>query len=114
MNKRLVGMFTLSHKVAAYIPATINVNEEIDNTPYVEEMASIMSKEFGGATSTPANGFWMSESMGLIKEKTTIVFAYAESIENLDPIVDYLLKLKEELNQEAMAIEIDGKMYFLK
>ena len=54
------------------------------------------------------------KKQGLIKEKTTIVFAYAESIENLDPIVDYLLKLKEELNQEAMAIEIDGKMYFLK
>ena len=48
MNKRLVGMFTLAHKVATYIPATINVNEEIDNTKYVEEMASIMSKEFGG------------------------------------------------------------------
>lgn len=114
MNKRLIGMFSLSHKVAAYIPATININEQIDNTKYVEKMATIMSETFGGATATPANGYWVSDTAGLVKERTTIVFAYAESLDNLDPVIDYLVQLKTELNQDAMAIEVDGKMWFIK
>ena len=80
MNKRLVNMFCLNHRVAAYIPATIDVNVEIDNTAYVDHMAAIMSECFGGATSSPANGYWMSNSVGLVKEKTTIVFAYAADL----------------------------------
>ena len=114
LNAKLVGMFSLSHKVAAYIPATININEQIDNTKYVEKMATIMSETFGGATATPASGFWMSDTAGLVKERTTIVFAYAESLDNIDPVVEYLLTLKKELHQDAMALELDGKMYFLK
>lgn len=114
LNAKLVGMFTLAHKVAAYIPATIDVNTEIDNTKYVDRMAEIMSETFGGATSTPANGYWKSDDFGLVKEKTTIVFAFADDLNKLDPVVEYLLTLKEELNQECMALELDGKMYFLK
>ena len=114
MNKRLVNMFCLNHRVAAYIPATIDVNTEIDNTPYVDHMAAIMSECFGGATSSPANGYWMSNSVGLVKEKTTIVFAYAADLDKLDAVIDYLIQLKSELNQEAMALEVDGKMYFIE
>ena len=114
MNKRLVSMFCLNHKVAAYIPATIDVNTTIDNTKYVDRMAEIMSDAFGGATSTPANGYWRSGNFGLVKEKTTIVFAYAADLDKLDAVIDYLIQLKSDLNQEAMALEVDGKMYFIE
>lgn len=114
LNAKLVGMFSLSHKVSCYIPATININTEIDNTPYVNHMAEIMSNAFGGATATKASGYWMSDTCGLVKENTTIIFSFAETLDNLDPVIDYLVQLKTELNQDAMAIEVDGKMWFIK
>lgn len=113
MNKRLAALVSLSHKVVAYIPATINVDREIDNAQYVERMAAIMSDAFGGATASDVNGYWKSENGKLVKEKTTMVFAFADNLDNLDPVLDYITELKTELNQEAMALEIDGRMWFI-
>lgn len=112
-NARLEKIFKLSHKVTVYIPATVNINIEIDNKPYVDKMAQIMSDAFGGATSTPAVGYWMSDTAGLVKESTTMVFAYAADLEKLDAVIDYCEELKKELTQDAIALEVDGEMYFI-
>ena len=116
MNKKLKNMFKLSSKVTIYVPATINVNEQIDNTKYVDRIASLLSQCFGGSTSTPALGYWLSDSQGLIKEKTTMVFAYCKDQdleEKIDIIITECENLKTELNQEAIAMEINGEMYFI-
>jgi len=114
-NSKLANAFKLSSRINAYIPATVH-DKEVDNTQYVERIASLFSEWFGGATSTPALGYWLSGSIGLIKERTTIIFAYCttEQLEkNIDNVVDALLELKEELKQEAMALEINGEMHFI-
>jgi len=74
---RLKNIFKLSSKITLYIPSTKEVNREIDNNEYVEETAKLFSLLFGGSTSTPGLGYWMSSSAGLIKEKVNLVFAYA-------------------------------------
>lgn len=109
------AMFTLSNKVTVYIPATVNINENIDNTKYVDAAATLLSNLFGGATATEAFGFWVSPTAGLVKEKTTMVFAYAGENElrnGIDKVVDFALDLKKELNQDAVAVEINGEMNF--
>lgn len=116
MNKKLKNMFKLSSKVTIYVPATINVNEQIDNTKYVDRIASLLSQCFGGSTSTPALGYWLSDTQGLIKEKTTMVFAYCKDQdleEKIDIIITECENLKAELHQEAIAMEINGEMYFI-
>lgn len=115
-NKKLLNAFKLSSKLTVYIPATKEADQPIDNTPYVEECAAIMSKCFGGSTSTPAIGYWFSTQKGLISEKTTLVFAYCaekDLEENLDQVIEFCEKLKQELTQEAIAIELNGEMYFI-
>lgn len=115
-NKKLKNMFKLSSKITVYVPATINVNQEIDNTKYVDRLASLLSKCFGGSTSTPALGYWLSDTQGLIKEKTTMVFAYCKDQdleEKIDQVITACENLKTELNQEAIAMEINGEMYFI-
>ena len=85
-------------------------------TEYVNKTAILLSECFGGATSTPALGYWTSPTAGLVKEKTTLVFAYADENslnENLEKVVDWCESLKTELKQDAIALELNGEMYFI-
>ena len=91
-NARLKNVFSLSSKVTVYVPATININEEIDNSKYVDKAATLLSDCFGGATSTDALGYWTSPTVGLVKEKTTMVFAYASEKDFTQAIFDASLK----------------------
>ena len=115
-NKKLKNCFKLSSKITVYIPATADINKEIDNTEYVNRTATLLSECFGGATSTPALGYWTSPTAGLVKEKTTLVFAYADEKSlnnNLEKVVEWCESLKAELSQDAIALELNGEMYFI-
>lgn len=115
-NKRLKEVFKLSSRITLYIPATKNVDQEIDNAEYVDQAASLLADLFGGSTSTPALGYWLSQSGGLVREKTTLVFAYCSDIdlqEKIDEVIDFCIALKLELKQEAISLEINGEMYFI-
>ena len=115
-NAKLQNLFKLSSKVTVIVPSTININEEIDNTPYVDQVASIMSQCFGGATASNTLGYWNSPSMGLVKEKSTTVFSYCtekDLQENIDKIIDLCETLKTDMSQDAIALEINGEMYFI-
>lgn len=115
-NKKLQNLFKLSSRVTVYIPSTTDVNKEVDTSSYIDECASLLSELFGGATSTPALGYWLSQSAGLIKEKSTMVFAYCSDNDltnGIDELVNFCEKIKTELKQEAVALEINGEMYFI-
>lgn len=115
-NKRLKEMFKLSSRITLYIPATKDINQEIDNAEYVDQAASLLADLFGGSTSTPALGYWVSANKGLIKEKTDLVFAYCSDKdlqEKIDEVIDFCIALKVELKQEAVSLEINGEMYFI-
>lgn len=103
-NNRLKAMFSLKSKITVYIPATVNINETIDNTEFVNKAATLLSECFGGATST------------LVKENTTMVFAYAgedDLKKNLDKVIDFCENLKIEMSQDAVALELNGEMFFI-
>ena len=115
-NSKLQNLFKLSSKITVIVPATININKEIDNTPYVDRAAALLSECFGGATATQTIGYWTSPTAGLVKEKSTTVFAYckeADLQEKADKVIEFCMELKEELKQDAIAMEINGEMYFI-
>lgn len=114
--KKLKEMFKLSSRVTVYVPATTDVNKAIDNTEYVDQTAQLLASLFGGSTSTPALGYWLSQAGELVKENTTMVFAYCQDAdlqEHIETLVNFLEGLKDELRQEAIAMEINGEMYFI-
>lgn len=116
MNKRLEKMQPLRHKVAVYVPGTNGVNTAADNSRYVNMAAAVLSGLFGGATATPAVGYWMSDAAGLVEERTTVVYAYAANgaLESgLDDVIDFCDGMKTELHQEAVSLEVDGTLYFI-
>lgn len=115
-NSKLQNLFKLSSKVTVIVPATINISEEIDNTRYVDKVASLMSECFGGATASQTLGYWQSPTMGLVKEKSTTVFSYCSESDlqsNVEKVIELCESLKIEMSQDAIALEINGEMYFI-
>lgn len=115
-NAVLKNCLKLSSKITVYVPATDNVNESVDNTEAVNRTASTLAALFGGATSTPALGYWLSPAAGLVAEATTVVFAYAKEADLQAHIADVVAlceNLKDTMHQEMISLEINGSMYFI-
>lgn len=115
-NSKLQNLIRFSHKVTIYVPGTQGVNNEADTSEWIDKTASALSEMFGGATSTSARGYWVSAQHGLVRETTTLVFAYAKEadlIRNSDALVEYVEAMKHGMEQEAIAMEIDGEMMFV-
>ena len=116
INKKLEKLQPLRHRVAVYVPGTDGVNTAADNARYVKMAAATLSNLFGGATATPAVGYWMSDAAGLVEEKTTVVYAYAgnEALEDkLGAVIEFCEGMKEALKQEAISLELDSALYFI-
>jgi hypothetical protein len=114
--KELEKFMKLASKVTVYVPATMDVNKETDNTEQVEQTAKVLSECFGGATVTPAVGYYVSNTGELVTEKTTVVFAYADTDalnKNVVRVIQRCVDIKREMKQESVGLEINGEMYFI-
>lgn len=115
-DARLEKLISLHHKVTVFVPATVGVNKTVDNAQQVDDTARLLSECFGGATSSPAVGYWNSGAVGLVKENTTVVFSYASETDlshHLGSVLDWCAALRVSMQQENVALEIDGQMYFI-
>lgn len=114
--KALKFKFDLDNKVAVYVPSTIGVDKVCDTRKQVDETLTKLSGWFGGATATDAIGGWQSESGKLVKEHITIVYAFCTKVqftEHIDELVEYCEKMRDELGQEAVALEYNGQIAFI-
>lgn len=106
----------LSQRVALYVPGTQGPATATDNAAQVERVAAEFSRMFGGATAQESTGFWMSEAAGLVREKTTIVYAACTAEQLRDHLPDILTlaqQIKREMAQEAVSAEINGTLYII-
>lgn len=113
---KLQNMFKLSSKVTVYVPTTKDINVVCDTSEWVDACATLLSNCFGGATSTETLGYWTSPTAGLVKEKSIMVFAYcsdADLQDKIETVLDFCEAMKAELGQDAIALEINGEMYFI-
>lgn len=105
-----------SHSVSVYVPSTIDVSRSADPLPTIERTMGFLGERFGGATSKRADGVWKSSHAGLVGETIHVVQSYARPADlraHLPAVVDFVRGLKQELKQEAMAMEIDRRMVLL-
>lgn len=108
--------FDLNAKVAIYVPSTTDVNVPTDNKEFVNEVMTKFSEWFGGCTSTPAVGGWVSNSGALVVEKVTIVYAFCtpESFgEHFEEVVQLATTIRDEMKQEAVTLEYNGQIKFI-
>lgn len=114
--KCLENLIALNSKVTVYVPSTVDVDKAIDNKAQVEKVARCLSDSFGGATASPVQGYWVASNGDLVVENTTMVFAYCTTdgaTEHMPKIIRLCRELKRDMNQEAIAMEYNGQMYFI-
>jgi len=114
----IFGSEGMSNKVTVYIPATVNVNKTLNAdtaTKYVNLALTKLSQLYGGATALSATGGWVSQSDGLVTEAVTLVYSFTGELDrgSLLEVKAFCEFLKTELKQEAIAVEINGKLLFI-
>ena len=110
------AQITLPQRVALYVPGTQGPATATDNAAQVERVASRFCEMFGGATAQQSAGYWLSDTAGLVREAVTIVYAActAEQLrEYLPDVLKLAQQIKAEMQQEAVTITIDQKMYII-
>ena len=114
--RTLKNCIKLSSIVKIYVPSTINVNNPVDNSIWIQKTMNLLSKEFGGSTASDALGAWVDSTGSLVKEKVTIVLSFCNKEDlskSIDKIYDFCLEMKKELSQEAVSLEINGELYLV-
>ncbi|MBN1200969.1 MAG: cyclic nucleotide-binding domain-containing protein [Anaerolineae bacterium] len=105
-----------TNQIGIYIPTTIDVDKPLDTSRYVDETLAFLGKLFGGATSNQAQGVWNSETVGLVSETVYVVRTYitkADMDRHLSEVLAFAERLKHELRQEAMALEVNQKLMLI-
>jgi hypothetical protein len=108
----------MAHRIALYVPSTTAVDQAMDSDTaqaVVDEALRLFSDLFGGATALPATGGWVADNGTLVTERITIVYAFADDLspEALETIRQFCEQMKADLMQEAIAIEVNGRLLFL-
>ena len=101
------------HQISVFIPTTINIDEPFDSSIYVEKAMLFLGEKFGGATSSQARGVWNSDESGMVNELVHLVVSYTTEDDLnrfANEVIEFIKGLKQELNQEAMALEINKKL----
>lgn len=114
----LSHFYSLEHSIRLYVPGTVNVNADAAG---MQEAMTIrvldnFAEWFGGATSYRAQGAWKSAAAGLVIENVTVVESYASEQAkegNLQNVLTLCEEIKETMKQEAIALEIDNRLYLI-
>ena len=108
----------LNHKIAIYIPSTINGNVAAP-TEMIEKWLRAskikLASLFGGFTSYSGMGGWMSDTHGLIEEPVIIVQAFADTdgLAQLDQVRELAKEMASDMGQEMVSVEVDGTLNFI-
>jgi len=108
----------LSHKIAIYIPSTINGNVPAPADQIAKWLRASKIKLaglFGGFTTYNGQGGWHSPEHGLIEENVTIVQAFTdeEGLTKLDKVIELAKEIASDMSQEMVSVEVDGTLNFI-
>lgn len=103
------------NEISIFIPSTINVNIEIDNSEYLEKVINKITKRYSLNELTFYNtkGSWLDESSNeVIIEKITIITLKTKEINDID--MKFFIKLaeflKKEMTQQGISLRINDSL----
>jgi len=103
----------LDHRVKFIVPDMDKNGERVLNTPVVEWLKKEVNQHLGGERETVEDSQYLSRDKETIEQTSTIVessFSSANLVEFSRISVEYAIKLIQDLNQECVAVEIDGRL----
>lgn len=108
-----------ARRFVMYLPDNNRFGERIDNIEdSVKEACLILVQLNGGATRLPpAQGLWFNKTDNcLVRETTHIVFSCVTGsafFHHLQAIRAFIERFARETNQESIAVEFDGSIFFI-
>lgn len=107
-------MITLSHVASIFVPSTVDVNSQIDNSQIVNSILAELSSEFGGASAQDVRGAWLSDTAGLVVENVTRIFCYGADKEHLQSVFCTLAeRIKTDMAQDSVLFDVNGVGYLV-
>jgi len=117
IEKTLSGLDSLDYTVKVFIPSKEgNIEIEKDKRgAWVIRILNEFGGSFGGATTTEHKGAWRNGKGVVIEDITTIEsFSTEEKLsEHINSVVELCKELKSGLNQDSVALQVNGKMFFV-
>ena len=108
-----------ARRFVMYLPDNNRYGEHIENIEaWVREACLLLAKLNGGVTRlAPSQGLWFNKTDDcLVSETTHIVFSCVNAPEFLPKfglIRSFLARFARETDQDSVAVEFDGDIYFL-
>jgi len=107
-----------NHRVAVYIPSTMNGNEPAPDRvidQWVRTAKTTFANLFGGFTAYRGVGGWVSPVHGLVEEPVTVVTSFTDDdgLGLVGEVEELAANLAEALGQEAVAVEVDNRLLFV-
>lgn len=116
ITEEMVSRLGFTSQIGVYIPTTIAVDQQADTSLQVDKTMTFMGKVFGGATHEEVRGVWNSGETGLVTENIHLIRSFCTQTvldERMGSVIDFVETLKQELQQEAMAIEVNQKLMLI-
>ena len=108
----------LTRRISLYVPSTQNKGQALPQGKHerlVSDVAEQFTSLFGGATCTPAEGYYKADNGELIRERITIVTSYhdKETYTALALVIPIAQVIKTRYGQEAISIETEQGIEFI-
>jgi len=103
-------------QVGILIPTIREDGTPTESGAYIDRTLDFLGKRFGGATCEEVKGVWNSHESGLVGEKVFKIHTYVSAADlrkHMGDIVDFVRIIKSEMNQEAMALEVNNRLTLL-
>ena len=114
------GSFELPMEMIVYVPSTKDGNVIIPKGDFqarVKNVRAFLATKFGGFSSNPTDGGYMSnDNKGLIEEDVVKVTAFAtkEALEeNLSPLLKKIQYWCRAWSQESIGFEFEGDLFYI-
>lgn len=107
----MLNKSTLNNRISIMIPSIEKTGVMIDDTKrekYINTTSKMLCKLFGGSTSYKCNGRWILQNGKMQVENIDVVYSAYDIIDNSkeNKILKLITKLKKDLNQETIAVDI--------
>ena len=119
-DKLAKGSFELPMEMIVYVPSTKDGNVIIPKGDFqarVKNVRAFLATKFGGFSSNPTDGGYMSnDNKGLIEEDVVKVTAFAtkEALEeNLSPLLKKIQYWCKAWSQESIGFEFEGDLFYI-
>ncbi|MGL5690326.1 MAG: hypothetical protein ACRDD8_05825 [Bacteroidales bacterium] len=118
-QKELRGYFALTNEVTITVPSTVDLDKKISDQTYneiVDNVSMQMSKVFGGCTASSGKGCWVTNDGVAICESVTLCTSSASGVNFKENVAKATIIAKQVcaiLNQDCVAMKVNGKMYFV-